>query len=187
MAFGNYLMDGTYTIVRDCTYSKQKKYLFFDLVVYKDVTKIDELSSTRYNLTISETHTKVIDKDLMTPPETFNEGDFYYVASNPSGAWKNNAGQLAYACKNTWCFLSLRKDEIIYVADEDKYYRYDEKSAEYRTNTGILVEKANVFDAYTWDKYFDISKIGVLNNSDLIQQIYTYLKTRLEFSNVTNI
>lgn len=65
-----------------------------------------------------------IDKDLSAPPVGPTTGDAYIVGATPSGLWAGKAGNLAIWHDTAWFFYAPADGWLVYVADEDQYYKY---------------------------------------------------------------
>ncbi len=68
----------------------------------------------------------VKDKDLATPPGSPADGDRYIVAASPTGAWVGHATHIAVweSTGSAWTFYTPKKGWLLYVDDEDKYYKF---------------------------------------------------------------
>lgn len=77
-----------------------------------------EISNEKLNLVIS--------KSLATPPESPMNNDMYIVAAGGTDDWLGQDGKYAiWLSENTvWNFVSVLSNDVIYVADEKKEYRY---------------------------------------------------------------
>ncbi len=72
----------------------------------------------------------VIDR-LATPPGSPLKGDRYLVIATASGDWAGQENKIAYCSNATgpvWTFTSPSEGMIIWVNDENVYYRYDGSS-----------------------------------------------------------
>ena len=73
---------------------------------------------------------RVIDKDLSAPPASPTSGALYIVGAAPTGAWAGNAGKLALwqagdDLTAAWRFITPKSGWLVFVVDENQYYRYD--------------------------------------------------------------
>lgn len=66
----------------------------------------------------------VIDKDLSAPPVGPATGDAYIVGAAPSGLWAGQADNLAIWHDTAWFFYAPSAGWIVYVEDEDAFYKY---------------------------------------------------------------
>ncbi len=64
----------------------------------------------------------VEDKDLVTPP-SHTKGKRYIVGGT-GGAWSGNLGDIALDTGTGWEFVTKKEGMIVYIKDEDKYYKY---------------------------------------------------------------
>jgi hypothetical protein len=67
-------------------------------------------------------HLMVLDKDLATPPGSPAAGDRYIVAASPTGAWSDQAGNIAAWQDGAWAFHAPREGWLAWVADESRLY-----------------------------------------------------------------
>ena len=67
----------------------------------------------------------VLDKDLQAPPGGPSKGDRYIVADLPSSVWLLHAGDIAVYDGSSWDFTSSSKGMILWVEDEEEYYKYN--------------------------------------------------------------
>ena len=174
MAFGNFIKPGTYSNIQKIQYCKQNKFLFFNVVVYSSDAKVEEITTVSYLLDGQKTYPTIKDKDLTDPPTDPSEGDAYIIPENATGAWAGHTGQIARYISDNWSIYDY--EEVLYVEDEDKYYRL---------SNGSPVEVTDTFTSALWDQYFGIDALS-MQDSNLLAQIYIYLKTRQEFANVTD-
>jgi hypothetical protein len=66
----------------------------------------------------------IIDKDLSAPPAA-SPGDRYIVATGGSGLWAGQDGKIAvYNESSTWEFVTRPEGTLIFVLDEDEFYKY---------------------------------------------------------------
>jgi hypothetical protein len=72
----------------------------------------------------------VLDKDLNDPPAT-TKGNRYIVGSSPTGDWADHAGDIAIGTGSTWEFVTKKEGMLIYIKDEDKFYKYISSWSEY--------------------------------------------------------
>lgn len=70
-----------------------------------------------------------------TPPAAPANGDRYIVASNPSGAWAGEAGQVALRIEGAWTFYTPRLGWLCFIEDEGKLSAY--KATGWSTGTTI--------------------------------------------------
>ena len=63
-------------------------------------------------------------RSLNAPPGTPANGDVYLVGQSPSGAWAGKGGMVAVYDQETWKFFDARNGMIVYVEDEQIFYRY---------------------------------------------------------------
>jgi hypothetical protein len=77
-----------------------------------------EITNEKLNLVIS--------KSLNTPPESPLNNDMYIVAAGGADDWTGQSGKYAvWLTENSaWNFVSVLSNDVIYVADEKKEYRY---------------------------------------------------------------
>jgi len=66
----------------------------------------------------------VIDKDLTSPPGGESKGDRYLVYGTGSGAWSGQDGNIATYNGSGYDFSAKSEGMIVYVKDEDKFYKY---------------------------------------------------------------
>lgn len=72
----------------------------------------------------------IADKDLAAPPGSPTAGVAYIVAASPTGAWASQAGKIAIwqagdDLTSAWLFVTPKEGWRMWVADEDKDYRFD--------------------------------------------------------------
>jgi hypothetical protein len=102
-------------------------------------------------------------------------GDKYYVPESASEIWYSFIGNLIEWDGSSWVICDHSR---IYVEDSAKYMELKE---------GIWVENSRIFDLRKFNLYFSIEKIGYNNSSDIIKQIYTYLKSLPEYANLVDV
>jgi hypothetical protein len=174
MALGNFIISGSYTNIHDIHYCKHSNSLAFTVKTYETLSKTTIINEQRKNLTF----TIIADVKSMTissPPSNPEIGDKYYVPQGGSENWYPFIGKLIEWDGSIW---TIYTHPIIYVEDTSKYMELKE---------GIWVENSRVFDLRKFNLYFSIEKIGYTNSSDIIKQIYTYLKTLPEYVSLLDV
>ena len=77
----------------------------------------------------------VLDKDLNTPPAT-TKGNRYIVGPSPTDAWVGQTGNIATGNGSGWDFVTKKEGMLIYIKDEDKFYKYISSWTEYIGQAG---------------------------------------------------
>ena len=70
----------------------------------------------------------IVDKGVNIPPISPSDYDVYIPGETPSGDWTGklgSAGWLIIAFNSNWFAYQIKENAIVYVADEDKQYRYN--------------------------------------------------------------
>lgn len=71
-------------------------------------------------------HLDVKSRVIATPPGSPAEGDRYFVAASPTGAWSGQAGKIALYRGATWVFITLKEGWLLTSqADLGKLYKYE--------------------------------------------------------------
>lgn len=71
-------------------------------------------------------HLDVKSRVIATPPGSPAEGDRYFVAASPTGAWSGQAGKIALYRSATWVFITLKEGWLLTSqADLGKLYKYE--------------------------------------------------------------
>jgi hypothetical protein len=70
-------------------------------------------------------HLAVISRTLATPPATPSEGDRYFVAASPTGAWVGQIDKIAMWLAGQWVFASPREGWRMWVNAEDALFVFD--------------------------------------------------------------
>ena len=67
----------------------------------------------------------IIDKDLSIPPGSPLQGDRYIPAAVATGAWVGLENMVVEWDGTAWVIFSPREGDFVYIADENKTYRFD--------------------------------------------------------------
>lgn len=67
----------------------------------------------------------VLDRDLVAPPATPDDGARYIVAASASGAWAGHDGNIAAYQDGAWQFFTPRTGWLAWVADEKRVIGWD--------------------------------------------------------------
>lgn len=67
----------------------------------------------------------VDDDDTSSPPATPASGDAYLLPASPSGAWSAYGKHIAIWSNGAWVYIAPRLGMLVYVDDEDAYFRYN--------------------------------------------------------------
>ncbi len=70
-------------------------------------------------------HFIIKDRDLATPPGLPAQGDAYYVAAAPTGAWAGHAGDIAFYMGAAWEFIEVIEGFTFWVNDENTFLGWD--------------------------------------------------------------
>jgi len=163
MALKDYLGPGTYSVLENITYIKSNKCVRFVLEIY---------------------HRNIKSTNISVPPSAPIADDIYYVPLTPAatGDWAGNEGKICTwrgQGSNSWDWQFLTPGEIFCETATDNYLMIDDRGA---------VEIKNwAKDSITWDKWFAPEKSMFDAESNIIKQIYSFLKATQEgFENVTD-
>lgn len=174
MALGNFIVTGSYTNIHDIQYCKHSNYLAFTVKTYetsdKDVLINEQRKAVRLAITVN-----VKSMTMSSPTLDPEIGDKYYVPESASEIWYPFIGNLVEWNGTAWV---IYPPAVIYVEDSAKYMELKE---------GVWVENSRIFDLRKFNQYFSIEKIGYGNSSDIIKQIYTYLKSLPEYANLVDV
>jgi len=66
----------------------------------------------------------VLDKDLTSPPGGLLKGDRYLIYGIGAGNWAGQDGNIVEYDGFFWFWIPKREGMIVYVKDEDIWYRY---------------------------------------------------------------
>lgn len=86
----------------------------------------------------------VLDRDIDDPPADPALGDAYLTSAAPTGAWSANAEQVAIYTARGWEFIANRVGALVYVEDEDAFYRYTAAGAWAAGPGGLVVQADSV-------------------------------------------
>ena len=78
----------------------------------------------------------VKDKDLSAPPGGESKGDRYIVKATGSGAWVDQSNNIATYNGATWDFTPATEGMIVWINDEDKFYKFISSWTEYLGQQG---------------------------------------------------
>ena len=106
--------------------------------------------STPYKVPVRdyfEWQTKVLDKDLGTPPVSPTKGDRYILPSGSTGAWSGHDTEIAEYNGSSWDFIVPFTFFTAWVEDEEEMYYWNniswsrvlQKSEEYQRRYALLV------------------------------------------------
>jgi len=180
VALKGFLSAENYTVITIDAYDKQEKRLVFIARTFTDSTKVELLSETTFNATADMAGFRtVISKDITSVPENPVEGDSYIVGSTSEAPFNGMEGCVAVCGENPgdWMFFSIVDGECTYVTDEDMYYM--------RKDGSWMLPSSEDMTPAKWDLLFD-PNIFEAAGANLIQAIYTYLKTTPQFSHTVD-
>lgn len=105
-------------------------------------------------------------------------GDKYQISSTPINEWKSWGPKTVVE----WTGDSWDGTTPDYVYDQDtaKYYAYNTEIDDYEEDPKVGI----------WDQFFDVAKIGGQSggsDTNVLRQCYEWLKTKPEFSSVTDV
>lgn len=165
MALLNYLLSGTYSVVEEINYSKNK--IDAKLVVYSDSTKSTILAIKKIWISRGEDVYRVKGMFVSEPPEVFVEGDSWVAREG----YSDKNGTLTAPMVVTFVSgIEYRYDAISFydvvfnIADSTYYHIVDGKLE--------LAEPYSDFVLY--DKYFNIKE-----EINIVRQVYLYLKDNI--------
>ncbi len=98
----------------------------------------------------------ILDRDLSAPPATPSDGDAYIVGASPSGAWADQAGNIAYLIDGGWRFYVPVKGLVAYVADEQKM---------------LVFTASGWVDLVSVLAFQNLSKLGILTSADTTNRL----------------
>jgi hypothetical protein len=169
MALGNFIITGSYTNIHDIQYCKHSNSLTFTIKTYETSSKTLIINEQRkylnFNIVLD-----VKSITLATPPSEPTLDYYYVVPQNATGDWASLVGNIVQWDGNAWLDHG---NQAIYVEDSSKYMEMKD---------GVWAENVRLFDLRKFNQFFAIEKIGYENSSDIIKQIYTYLKTLPEYA-----
>lgn len=167
MAFLNLLGD-SYSVVEHIYFNRSARVLDAAVITYSNHAKKDSLAEFRVAVNIGPNDRRAIAK-VATPPAEPQQGDYYLVIDG-TGDWAELTGKLLGFNGISWDVI---EQELIYLESEDKFYKFD----------GLTWVEAHTFlTEDKFDSWFGVEAIG--GESNLVRQIYLYLKTLPVFHNV---
>ena len=172
MAFQDFITNGTYSIIHKVQYDHQNKIINYYITVFTDDSK-EEIMATMEKFHDGETvYPSIIAKDINTPPTNPEVGDAYIIGQSPTGDWTSYPGFYT-RWYNKWKSIDIIPNVF-----------YDKKDKKYYKKIGDKYKKVkNIFTKDTWNNFLSIEELSKKDNN-LIKAIYSYLKTRTEFSGV---
>jgi hypothetical protein len=144
--------------------------------VYEDDSKQEEITVIQKDYNGSLIYTSVIDKGLNTPPDSPELGDSYFVGNNPTGDWISFSGLMVIWSDNSW-YVNI-PTKYFYVVNDSAFYKKKGKSYK-------KVKDSKIFNEDTWNDFFSLEELNKKDNN-LIKSTYNFLKTKDEFSGVTD-
>jgi len=177
MGFADIIVDGSYSQVRYVVYDKVAKYLAFNLTIYHTSEKLESFAKIDFLFNMGNRVPSVIAKQNK-PPVDPKDGDWYAVGAIPTGAWSEYKENTLVEWNSEGAIWNIIEDQLIYLETNGKYYTPVD---------GKLTVSHTVTDSRVWDKFFDVSKIGVNNNTDIVKQCYLFLKSRPEYTNAIDV
>lgn len=175
MALGNFITQNSYTNIHNIQYCKHSKMLCFGVKTYTDSNCEILINENYFQFNGNMVLAQAISTTLQTPPETPALGDYYLVPTGATGDWAALVGKLVRYVDSEWIECV---ETVFYAADIEKYY--------WKVG-GVWQQNTRPFDSLKFDAYFSSTKISEVNSSNLLKQIYTYLKTLPEFSSCTDV
>jgi hypothetical protein len=182
MALQNYLSEGTYSIVDCINYSKYGNWLRFTFKIFSDSSKTTELASKNYEICRHILH-RGVRGFTSIPPVDAVIGEFYVVTNEPkpTGLWEGREGLLAVLNdKLEWCFWGFGGNSETFYHLQDSYYFLLNRS----TLEPIKIYPTN--DFRLWDKWFSPDNM-FSDTSNIVKQIYLFLKSQPGFENVVDV
>lgn len=173
MGFGNYIADGTYTVVDNISYSKNNKYITWQLQIFDNSNK-DNLLAIRDMAARSSSPMQRIVSTLNTPPPVDQRSidDIWLIGDEPDGDWQDREDCLAKWTKKGWEFWSINFGQQFYHIELQKYIIY--------TIDRTFLPYECWDDYWAWQQWFAPQ---VILESNMYKQIYLYLKnTKAAFS-----
>jgi len=173
MAFKDFLLKNSYSVIDNISYQKDIKNISFKLKIFVDDTKSELIQELNFNLYPNEPQIIIKHKAKNKEPKEKNIRDTYIVKSKAKNEWGQHNGSIVSWDGALWRVLSEEDliDRIIYIENDNKYYKYI---------NGELKNIKNIFTKELWDEFFSIEKMNSIDNN-IIKAIYEYLKTRDEF------
>lgn len=175
MALLNFLTNGSYSVISNIFYNKQSRFIDLQVDIFSDSSKESLLVSVPYRI-----DGKILYGDVNgisnIPPESSSEGNCWAVTGEATGVWTGYEGFLMIYENESWSSRAVEDGHTVKNENDSKIY--------IKTSNN-WVEHTSTIDSVTWDTYFSVDAISGSNNN-LIKQIYEWLKTRPEFSNVTS-
>ena len=177
MALADFLEGGSYSVVDDIFFSKARRMLHFELIVYKDASKEKEISKMHYHVEI-DPYYNCVTKSLTTPPTTPDPdiNKYYFLNGKGKKTWKGHSLAVCHWSTKEWEIYAAT-DDIIFVEDEGKYYKVLKDGLE---------ETSDVFGSREFDEAFGIDSLNK-SKSNIYKCIYDYLKTRKELSSAKDV
>jgi hypothetical protein len=180
MAFLNYLAPGTYSIIDMVRYDKMSRCVAFSLRIYADASKSAEfLAHKEFMIGSGAPVQRVLGKrDIPPSIEQRNIDDMWFVGDSPEGEWLDYEDHVAKWIGTKWEFWTVACGQTFYDVSQERYVSRCAASFDYET-----IESWT--DHWSWEQYFSTDALYADTNTNLVKQIYLYLKnTKAAFATV---
>ena len=177
MAVKDFLSKGTYTSIENLIYEKSLKRCTVVLEIWSDSSKSTVLANK--GITVDGSYKVIsvesIKNKLKSQPHEIS-ADMHYIIDK-DGLGSELSGYENQLTKynedtNQWDNWVLWEGLVIFVEDEQKYYRYKNKE---------WVEEKNVLtDKRIWDKWF-APEVALAEGTNPTKQMYKFIKTLEQF------
>jgi hypothetical protein len=182
MAIRDYLTMGSYSVIDQVFYVKDNRHVRFVLVIYKDETKQTVLATKEFSFDGHYEHRQVEDTITDELPQQLKEGGWYFITRQSSLFFdKHVFGKYTGVIDENdpnkgWEIWGISPDEICYYVPANSHCKIDLDG----TMHNVSGEKSAAIA--WWDSWF-APNIVFSTDTNLNQQLYSYLKTTDGFEN----
>ena len=175
MALKGYISPNTYTNIDNTIYEKSTKRCTVSLSVYRDNADGFCLSNTSITVEGYRLVPSLISLNpVKSVPENITEGTMFLIGQDAEGSLKGLEGRIARIGVSGSIESFYLQDAIfvLYVEDEQKYYKY--------INKEWIEEKNILADKRIWDKWF-APEVALAEGTNPTKQMYKFMKTLEQF------
>lgn len=163
MALGDLFVKGSYTNIHSIHYCKHECVVRFNMITYQTPARLCIINERAFALNSKKSIIDVKSVTLKSPPQTPALNDAYYVSPGCSDEWAYLPESVVIW--NGQCWMACGQHPL-----------YDLQTGRYMEFRGdSLVENSEIFDMRKFNTFFSSDKIS--GGSDILKQIYKYLKT----------
>jgi len=165
MAILNILFQGSYTIINDINYSKQKKNCSFTVSVFETSEKSVLFTEFMKTINGNDVIPEIESCTQKTPPEDAQQNSFWVVPQDAEGEWEEFKGCLAqrvFGATNEWHYSDCNGNTY-FCKDSEKYIK-----------ASAPIQEVHVVAKREFDQFFNWEKV---NADGILKCCYDYLKS----------